>query len=355
MKSTSRDDSKTVRHLYLMMVIVILIIIGAKNIFKNIARLHESDFLDFTDYLVKENYRQWRDERITLKSSNKVLTTTSKTTEISSRNDDIIERRESKTNTEIDHTSYEKYSFNDTESKDEPQPILDFNRGDVQQYFQQKYSYPELPIIIFHKTHKTGGSAIQNILFRLAYNRAVNIGWPKIENKTSSRDAASIFYPQKFEEGFIGNLKNSVDILCNHVAYSNEILNYVNFTSRSAHNIDEDSEIIPKRKVFRFTILREAFSLLKSTFNYYRDYENYCFKGADYLTRFIKAYEYFTTGWVIQGYLRLNLSRIQGLNLVGGFAYLGWLVVTKLEILNQVNNQVKNLSFSQPGWSCIGC
>ena len=45
----------------------------------------------------------------------------------------------------------------------------------------------------------------------------------------------------------------------------------------------------------------------------------------------------------------------QGLNLVGGFAYLGWLVVTKLEILNQVNNQVKNLSFSQPGWSYIGC
>ena len=35
----------------------------------------------------------------------------------------------------------------------------------------------------------------------------------------------------------------------------------------------------------------------------------------------------------------------QGLNLVGEFSYLGWLVVTKLKILNQVNNQVKNLSF----------
>ena len=79
----------------------------------------------------------------------------------------------------------------------------------------------------------------------------------------------------------MGNAQNTVDILCNHVAYSDEMLKFVDTSGG--------------RKVFRFTILREEFSLLKSTFNYYRDYENYCFKGADYLMRYIKAYDYYTT------------------------------------------------------------
>lgn len=153
-------------------------------------------------------------------------------------------------------------------------------------------SYHNLPAIIFYKTHKTGSSAVQNILYRLAYNENLTIGWPKAKKKgdTSDRGKAStsLFYPYRFERDFMLNQEKSVDVLCNHVAYSDELLDFMNTKTKG--------DQIKPRKIFRFTILREAFSLLKSTFNYYRDYENSCMHNPKTLASFIRGHYWYTTG-----------------------------------------------------------
>ena len=59
----------------------------------------------------------------------------------------------------------------------------------------------QLPSIIFFKTHKTGSSAIQNILFRLAFDRGLTIGWPA----NSTTESTSLRYPYKFEPKYILN------------------------------------------------------------------------------------------------------------------------------------------------------
>lgn len=114
----------------------------------------------------------------------------------------------------------------------------------------------DFPAIIFFKTHKTGSSAVQNILFRLSYYHNLTIGWPN----TTESAGSSLWYPHKFQDSFIKNRENSVDILCNHVAYNDELLKFLRTKSGGGKEYT--------RKIFRFTILREPWSLMKSTFNY---------------------------------------------------------------------------------------
>ena len=108
----------------------------------------------------------------------------------------------------------------------------------------------------------------------------MDIGWP------NERDGTSIHWPHRFVPEFIYNHPNSVDLMINHVAYEPELLNYFNRTSVISGK---------QRKLLKFTILREGFSLFKSTYNYYRNYENNCMKSTKDLTRFITHnYDYVT-------------------------------------------------------------
>ena len=122
--------------------------------------------------------------------------------------------------------------------------------------------------ILFLKTHKTGSSSVQNIMFRLAEKHKYPILWNK-------SNFSGICLPKPFEKSFSRNLPKTVKISTNHLIYSDQVLDMFQDDSENHENI------------FKFTILREPFSQLISQFNYYsRRAENYCF----YLAKDLKNY-----------------------------------------------------------------
>ena len=149
-----------------------------------------------------------------------------------------------------------------------PTPIKINTQIEKQIYAMPKTTAPVepqedfFPNILFLKTHKTGSSSIQNILYRFSLKYHKNIAFPKI--KTSS----SFYYPQKFNLKMVTNEEKSVQVHCNHVAYNDDVL-----------KVFDDSEDRSLKNLFKFTILREPFDTLISTYQYYRATDfGYCFK-----------------------------------------------------------------------------
>lgn len=132
---------------------------------------------------------------------------------------------------------------NSEDRKSENQPSE--NQKSENQSIYTKY---DLPPILFIKTHKTGSSTVQNILYRLALKHDLSVAFP------AGSLANNFFWPNKFKTDYLQNDLRTVDIFCNHAVYSDDIL----------------KSFPRKRKVFKFTILREPSSLFKSTFNYFK-------------------------------------------------------------------------------------
>ena len=97
--------------------------------------------------------------------------------------------------------------------------------------------YSNAPNIIFHKTHKTGSSSIQNIMYRLGLKHRMPILWGK-------HGGTGIGYPASFNTRMVINKEKTARISTNHMRNSDELLKM----------FDE------RRGMFQFTILRHPYS-----------------------------------------------------------------------------------------------
>ena len=112
---------------------------------------------------------------------------------------------------------------------------------------------PNLPYILFYKTHKTGSSSVQNVLMRLALKYKSPILWAK-------GDGTGIGYPRKFTFDMVRNAPHSVKMHCNHVNPSEKLIEM--FPEQKDMKKDN-------KKLFQFTIMREPLGLMKSAYNYF--------------------------------------------------------------------------------------
>ena len=147
------------------------------------------------------------------------------------------------------------------------EPKVQRNLSETKRHKPLLFVNGSLPNILFYKTHKTGSSSIQNIMYRLGLYQKMPIifGW---------RQTTTIGYPKFFEVQMVMNKLHSAKISTNHLRPSKEL--YQVFTT------GEDN-------LFQFTILREPYSLLKSSFHYYRGYAR-CFNIAKNFTDLMENY-----------------------------------------------------------------
>ena len=96
--------------------------------------------------------------------------------------------------------------------------------------------------LFFLKTHKTGSSSVQNLLFRYGNANNLSFAFPKIGHFFA--------YPLNMDLNLIKNNEKIYDIFALHCRFSKNVLK----------QYDDH---------FKFTILRKPSSLLKSAFNYF--------------------------------------------------------------------------------------
>ena len=127
------------------------------------------------------------------------------------------------------------------------------NKNHFKKYkFQKTAPENQNPNIFFLKTHKTGSSTVQNILFRYAQNYNRTIVWPK-------GNMLFFNYSNKFSVDSANRNTLGNSVVLHHLRYSSDV-KYV-FETQSSKSEDPP--------VFRFTILREPETLIPSVYSYY--------------------------------------------------------------------------------------
>ncbi|XP_056143659.1 galactosylceramide sulfotransferase [Lampris incognitus] len=103
------------------------------------------------------------------------------------------------------------------------------------------------PPVVFLKTHKTGSSTVQNLLFRMGERETATFAFP--------RQAYQFSYPDKFRAEFVDDLppgSSQFDILCSHMRL----------------DLGELRKVMPPNTIY-ITILREPLRTFESIFSYY--------------------------------------------------------------------------------------
>uniref|UniRef100_A0A3P9JHZ6 Galactose-3-O-sulfotransferase 2 n=1 Tax=Oryzias latipes TaxID=8090 RepID=A0A3P9JHZ6_ORYLA len=103
------------------------------------------------------------------------------------------------------------------------------------------------PPVVFLKTHKTGSSTVQNLLFRMGEKHGATFAFPSYSYQFS--------YPDKFEADFVDELpegSSQFDILCSHMRL----------------NMEELKKVMPPNTIY-ITILRDPVQTFESVFSYY--------------------------------------------------------------------------------------
>ncbi|XP_029472975.1 galactose-3-O-sulfotransferase 2-like isoform X2 [Rhinatrema bivittatum] len=121
--------------------------------------------------------------------------------------------------------------------------------------------------IVFLKTHKTGSSTVQNMLFRFAENHSLSVALP-------AGKGIHLGYPNQFQAQFtqgFNTVNQNYNILCNHMRFS----------------YPEVQKVMPNN-TFYFSILRSPVSLLESSFTYYK-YNVEAFHKAKDLNEFLAS------------------------------------------------------------------
>lgn len=105
------------------------------------------------------------------------------------------------------------------------------------------------PSIVFLKTHKTGSSTVQNILFRFSERRKLTVAFPLYSYQFA--------YPEHFSRAFVEDLPQGAphfNLLCSHMRL----------------DVGEAQAIMPSHSVF-LTILRDPVQTFESVFHYYHN------------------------------------------------------------------------------------
>ncbi|XP_033029371.1 galactosylceramide sulfotransferase-like [Lacerta agilis] len=103
--------------------------------------------------------------------------------------------------------------------------------------------------VVFLKTHKTGGSTVQNILFRAGERRNLTVAFPLYSYQFA--------YPEAFSRTFVEDLPTGAahfNLLCSHMRLA----------------VGEVQAVMPPRSTF-LTILRHPVQTFESVFHYYRN------------------------------------------------------------------------------------
>ncbi|XP_060092271.1 galactosylceramide sulfotransferase-like [Heteronotia binoei] len=105
------------------------------------------------------------------------------------------------------------------------------------------------PNVVFLKTHKTGSSTVQNILFRAGERRNLTVAFPRYSYQFA--------YPERFSRDFVEDLPprtSHFNLLCSHMRL----------------DAREAQAVVPPPTVF-LTILRDPVQTFESVFHYYRN------------------------------------------------------------------------------------
>ncbi|XP_028678602.1 galactose-3-O-sulfotransferase 3, partial [Erpetoichthys calabaricus] len=108
---------------------------------------------------------------------------------------------------------------------------------------------PRAHHIVFLKTHKTGGSTVQNLLFRLGEKERLTFAFPYA--------SFQFFYPTRFQAEFVDELplaSSHFDVLCSHTRL----------------DLEELGKVMPADSVY-VTILRDPATTFESLFSYYQN------------------------------------------------------------------------------------
>uniref|UniRef100_A0A8C1PFV8 Galactose-3-O-sulfotransferase 4 n=1 Tax=Cyprinus carpio TaxID=7962 RepID=A0A8C1PFV8_CYPCA len=103
------------------------------------------------------------------------------------------------------------------------------------------------PPVVFLKTHRTGSSTVQNILFRLGERESATFAFP---SRTFQFN-----YPDRFRATFVDELpegSSQFDLLCSHMRL----------------DLREVRKVMPQNAVF-ITLLRDPIKTFESVFGYY--------------------------------------------------------------------------------------
>ncbi|XP_044275265.1 galactose-3-O-sulfotransferase 3-like [Varanus komodoensis] len=103
--------------------------------------------------------------------------------------------------------------------------------------------------IVFLKTHKTGSSTVQNILFRVSEQHNLTVAFPLYSYQFA--------YPERFSRAFVEDLPQGAahfDLLCSHMRL----------------DAGEVRALMPSPSIF-LTILRHPVQTFESVFHYYRN------------------------------------------------------------------------------------
>ncbi|KAJ1172559.1 hypothetical protein NDU88_004404 [Pleurodeles waltl] len=151
--------------------------------------------------------------------------------------------------------------------------------------------------IVFLKTHKTGSSTFQNILFRLGEKRGLTFAFPVYTYQFA--------YPEKFAKGFVEDLPREAtefNILCSHMRL----------------DVLAVQEVMPG-STFYLTILRDPVSTFESVFTYYRTtvpaFELVLNISGNPLTTFLAApHHYYDSRYITNGLAKNPMTFDLGLN-----------------------------------------
>ncbi|XP_060882622.1 galactose-3-O-sulfotransferase 2 [Labrus mixtus] len=105
----------------------------------------------------------------------------------------------------------------------------------------------QTPPVVFLKTHKTGSSTVQNLLFRMAERDRATFAFPHHSYQFS--------YPEKFRAKFVDELpddSSQYDLLCSNMRL----------------DVKQLKQVMPENAVY-ITILREPLRTFESVFSYY--------------------------------------------------------------------------------------
>ena len=102
--------------------------------------------------------------------------------------------------------------------------------------------------IVFLKTHKTGGSTVQNILLRYGQHHNLIVGLPQKGFRFAYSEGS------KFHRKLLYPSKKSVNMLCHHMRFDKQQI----------------ASLMPSNTMY-ITILREPGSLFVSYFDYFHD------------------------------------------------------------------------------------
>uniref|UniRef100_A0A672QIN0 Galactose-3-O-sulfotransferase 4 n=1 Tax=Sinocyclocheilus grahami TaxID=75366 RepID=A0A672QIN0_SINGR len=103
------------------------------------------------------------------------------------------------------------------------------------------------PPMVFLKTHRTGSSTVQNILFRLGERESATFAFPSHTYQFN--------YPDRFRAAFVDELpegSSQFDLLCSHMRL----------------DLREVRKVMPQNAVF-ITVLRDPIKTFESVFGYY--------------------------------------------------------------------------------------